>query len=317
MLAESVVAAAQGLQQANVSGLTVTTVGNDPVLAAEACAQADVCLFVMSVYAHEGDDRLSLTLSLLQEAYLDLVLPSAKQSLVVLHLASAVDVSAWVDKCTALLTTGYPGQTDGLALADVLLGVSPPSGRLTLTWPLSAAQLAFSPQQWPGQLSADPCVNECRSLSPRYSTMTYSEGQLFGYRYFNAKNILPRFSFGFGLSYTNFSYSHFALDSSDPSQLSFTCVVANTGSWMGADVVQLYVAFPSRYQQAPKQLKGFAKTLQLNSAESANVEIILIPNQELLVWSTPLQKPVPAVGNFTAFFASSASRVLFEIDFTV
>src|SRR6202007_960875 len=87
----------------------------------------------------------------------------------------------------------YPGQGDGTAIASVLYGSFDPSGHLTVTFPTSLSQVpASTTAQWPGT----------------GGNVQYSEGVDVGYRWYNSKSLAPLFPFGYGLSYTTFSFSN-------------------------------------------------------------------------------------------------------------
>ena len=102
----------------------------------------------------------------------------------------------WLSQVAAVVDAWYPGESNGTALASVLFGRVDPSGHLPVTFPEDLSQVpASSPAQFPG-------VN---------GEVQYSEGIDVGYRYYDANNETPMFPFGYGLSYTNFSYSHLAI----------------------------------------------------------------------------------------------------------
>jgi beta-glucosidase len=110
----------------------------------------------------------------------------------------------WLSQVAAVVDAWYPGESNGTALASVLFGQVDPSGHLPVTFPEDLSQVpASSAAQFPG-------VN---------GEVQYSEGVDVGYRYYDASNETPMFPFGYGLSYTNFSYSHLAIT---PQQVSNT-----------------------------------------------------------------------------------------------
>lgn len=317
-----VVAARQGLasyvaEKNLTKAVEVGFVGDDPLVARLECAKSDVCVVIIQVYTSEGEDRKDLSIGVLQQLYLDAVLSVSKHSVVVIHIASPVLVGPFKDKTDAIITMGYPGQEDGNALAKLLFGERAFAGRLTITWPSSQAQLGFSPSQWPGIPAKDPCINECKRETYDYHEMTYSEKMLFGYRWYDAQSLKPQYPFGFGLTYTTFEWSDFSVLEGN-SSLVFTCTVRNAGSASAApDVVQLYVAYPEMYQQPPRQLKGFQKTLIIQPGGWVQVSIRVVPSRDLMVWNSKLQRPSVASGQFVGYFQSDAAtvrgKVVFEI----
>lgn len=148
------------------------------------------------------------------------------------------------------------GQESGNSIVDVLYGDVNPSGRLIYTI---------------AKNESDYNVGICYTHN-----CTFTEGNYIDYRYFDAYNVTPRYEFGYGLSYTNFTYSNLKINS--PSELSTyptgklsvggyedlwdtvasaSATVQNTGSVDGADVPQLYIEYPKSAKQPVRQLRGF------------------------------------------------------------
>ena len=130
-----------------------------------------------------------------QDELIQKIVAANPKTIVVLE-GTMVEMDSWLDKVPALLQAWYPGMEGGNALARVLFGDVNPSGKLPATFP---KKLADSPAHALGNY---PGTN---------GTVTYAEGLLVGYRWFDAKNIEPQFPFGFGLSYTTFKYSNLKL----------------------------------------------------------------------------------------------------------
>src|SRR5205814_2799670 len=134
----------------------------------------------------------------------------------------------WLAKVPSLLYAWYPGMEGGNALARVIFGDVNPSGKLPCTFP---KRLEDSPAH---ALNAYPGTN---------GTVTYTEGLLVGYRWFDTKKIEPLFPFGFGLSYTTFKYSGLRLVRGEgPNhEVEIEFEISNTGKREGAEVAQVYV----------------------------------------------------------------------------
>ena len=98
----------------------------------------------------------------------------------------------WANEVQAILLQFFPGQEAGNALADVLFGHISPSGKLPLTMPNFENEVQFSQEAYPGVPADNP------------QNVTYEEGLLVGYRWYNHNNVTPKFAFGFGLSYATF-----------------------------------------------------------------------------------------------------------------
>jgi beta-glucosidase len=160
---------------------------------------------------------------------------------VVLIGGAAITVEEWQDKAAAILMAFYPGEQGGAAIARLLLGRANPSGKLPFTVPRDAAQLP-------------PFDN--RSASVAY-------GYYHGYTLADKKGWEPRYPFGYGLSYTTYSYANLALDATaaqEGATVTASVDVTNTGSRPGDEIVQLYVGFPGAKVDRPvKLLRGFER----------------------------------------------------------
>src|SRR5258706_3585447 len=174
-----------------------------------------------------------------------------------------VEMGSWLDKVPSLLQAWYPGMEGGNALAKVLFGDVNPSGKLPATFP---KKLSDSPAHALGNY---PGTN---------GTVTYAEGLLVGYRWFDTKNIEPQFPFGFGLSYTTFEYSNLKLvvDDGTNGLVTVQFEIKNTGAVAGAEGAQLYVHQKNPSLPRPeRELKGFKKVF-LKAGETQTVSIPLI-----------------------------------------
>jgi beta-glucosidase len=202
-------------------------------------------------------------------------------TIVVLNTGSAVTMP-WLSSVAGVLEAWYPGQQDGTAIASLLFGSTDPSGHLTVTFPTSLSQVpASTPAQWTGQ----------------NGTVQYSEGIDVGYRWYNAKGLTPLFPFGYGLSYTSFSFSNLKVGTlTAGGAATVTATVTNTGSRAGADVAQLYVSDPGASGQPPRQLEGFAR-VSLAAGASAPVTFQLT-QQNLQYWNSGSNSWATATGNY-------------------
>lgn len=226
----------------------------DPTLLAEAvvlAGKADIVLLYLGldeVAETEGMDRRNMALGKAQGTLVR-ALSTVNPNLVVVLSGGAPMELPWLDTCKALLYGGLGGQGGAAAMADVLIGKINPSGKLAETWPFAYADTpAF--RYFPG----------------REATAEYREGPFVGYRYYQTAQIPVRFPFGYGLSYTTFSYRNLTVTEKE---VRFT--VTNTGSRPGAEVAQVYVGKGDSPIFRPlRELKGFAKVF-LQPGESRKV----------------------------------------------
>ncbi|KAG8715739.1 hypothetical protein FRC09_016349 [Ceratobasidium sp. 395] len=223
-------------------------------------------------------------------------------TVVVAHSVGPLILEPWVDhpNVTAILWAGLPGQESGNSLVDVLYGMYNPSGKLPYT-------IARAPADYSAQV-----VYKDSSTQPQ---IPYSEGLFIDYRWFDAKNITPRYEFGFGLSYTTFEYSKLNVarakevlaeqliwwdggvggnktGASIESWLhetlfkaSFT--ITNTGKVSGKEVAQLYISPPANAGEPPNLLRGF-EIVDLKPGQSKQVELEL-SRYDLSVWDVERQ----------------------------
>jgi beta-glucosidase len=272
----------QGITAAAPSGVSVTyNAGTSDSSAASAAAAAKVAVVFVSNFESEGSDLTSIDLGTTDDNLISAVAAANPNTVVVLNTGSAVTMP-WLSSVKGVLEAWYPGQEDGTAIASVLFGNSDPSGHLPVTFPTSLSQVpASTTAQWPGT----------------NGTVQYSEGIDVGYRWYDAKGLTPLFPFGFGLSYTTFSYSNLHVGSlTAGGQATVTATVTNTGSRAGADVAQLYVSDPSASGQPPRQLEGFSR-VNLQPGASATVTFQLT-QQNLQYWNSSSNAWATSTGNY-------------------
>ncbi|MDE3067182.1 MAG: glycoside hydrolase family 3 C-terminal domain-containing protein [Verrucomicrobiota bacterium] len=234
--------------------------------AVAAAKAADVVIYVGGLnhrFDREGADRRSFQLSYGQDELIRKIAAANPRTVVVL-LGTPVEMGAWLDRVPAVLQAWYLGMEGGNALARILFGDADPSGRLPCTIPK--------------RLADSPAFADCPATYPGTNgTVTYKEGLLVGYRWFDTKHIQPQFPFGFGLNYTTFKYSGLKLipgGGADGTLVTAQFEIENTGPRPGAEVAELYVHENHPDLPRPeKELKGFKKVF-LKPGEK---EIVSIP----------------------------------------
>jgi beta-glucosidase len=210
-----------------------------------------------------------------QDRLIEAVAAANPNTVVVLNTGEAVAMP-WLGKVRAVLEMWYTGDEGGWAAASLLTGKANPAGRLPITWP----------QRLEDGLATDPAHPE-RASSNTEGRTHYSEGINVGYRWFDHQQIEPLFPFGFGLSYTTFSYSRLAVHSAADGGLDVSCRVRNTGKRGGDEVVQVYVGAPDPapdgVQFAPRALAAFERvTIPVGGVR---VVTLHVPPQRLRYWS--------------------------------
>jgi len=201
----------------------------------------------------EGCDRENMRLPDNQLMLIDELVKTGKHIAVVLFGGSPVELP-FAEQVDAILSMYLPGQNGGTAVARLLFGDDNPAGRLAETWPLTYADVPFGD-------SFGASENE-----------VYRESIYVGYRYYLTANRKVRYPFGYGLSYTAFVWREMQVaDLGDRIQVS--CLVENTGTREGAEVVQLYVKAPESPVWKPKrELRAFVKAF-LKAGEQLRVKL--------------------------------------------
>jgi beta-glucosidase len=214
----------------------------------------------------EGADR-TFVLPPGQDELIQAMAAANKNTIVVVTSGGSVDMNGWLDHVPALIEAWYPGQEGGTALAEILFGEVNPSGRLPATFE----------RRW-----EDNPVHDSYYPAAGTNKVPYKEGVFVGYRGYEKNGTEPQFPFGYGLSYTSFSYSKLSITQGitkggSPefwwAEVSFD--VTNTGKRAGAEVAQVYVGDThSKLPRPPKELKGFAK-IELKPGETKSVKVML------------------------------------------
>lgn len=215
---------------------------------------------------------------------------AGKKVVVILNVCGPIETYNWTDKPDAILNVWLPGQEGGNAVADVLSGKENPSGRLPMTWAWKYADVNTKEDfPLPDEISDELIESALTGFADKRTTGTmrnfdyteYKEGVYVGYRYYTTKGVDVAYPFGYGLSYTTFSYGRPQVGVGSDGGITVSVKVTNSGSAAGKEVVQVYVAAPGKDMDKPsRELKGFAKTRKLAPGESETVEIT-IPYERL------------------------------------
>jgi beta-glucosidase len=224
-----------------------------PVLA-ERAARADVALVTIGRSSGETSDRQvedDFTLTALEQALLRDVAAAfhakGKKVVVVLNVGGVIEVASWRDQVDAILLAWQPGQEGGHALSDVLRGSVSPSGRLATTFPMRYQDVpsarTFPGRELPG---AKILIDSGISFAGKPAEAVYNEGLYVGYRYYETFGVAPAYEFGYGLSYTEFSYGAPRLGATSlADEVKVSATVTNVGKAPCRAVPQLYVGAPA------------------------------------------------------------------------
>ena len=299
--------------------------GTDPASAAKLAASSAVAIVFVNQSTTEGRDVPNLTLPDNQDQLVSAVAAANPHTIVVLETGGPVTMP-WIENVSAVLETWYPGIRGGEAIADILFGDANPSGKLPVTFPKSEADLPHPelpglnlltqppPAPPPGASTPGPTGpgRGGRGQIPPFD-INYTEGLENGYKWFEAEGKQPLFPFGFGLSYTTFSYSQlkvaFNQVASSPvaseEKLTVTFNVRNTGKVAGAEIAQVYISLPPNAGEPPKRLVAWDK-VQLAPGETKPVRLEIEPLL-LSVFSTDKDDWDLLPGEYKVFVGGSSA----------
>ena len=228
-------------------------------------AEGDLAIYVLGRNSGEGSDRYAeegdYELTQAEVALLTALGRSYKKVIVLLNLGGVINAATLkaIPGLSAMLLISQSGNMGGHIVADVLLGKSIPSGRLTDTW-------AEKYMDYPS--SATFSHN-----NGNWNDEYYTDGIFVGYRYFDTFNVKPLYPFGYGLNYTTFTMETLGA-SADEKQVSVTVKVTNTGAFSGREVVQVYGSAPRAGLEKPMQvLCGFGKTRLLQPGQCQELKV--------------------------------------------
>jgi beta-glucosidase len=260
-----------------------------------------LCIGFNSSTETEGADR-TFNLPAGQEELINSIANINKNTIVALTAGGNIATENWLRNVPAFLTTWYPGQEGGTALAEIVFGDINPSGKLPATFE----------KRW----EDNPVFNSYYSPDDK-KAVKYSEGIFVGYRGYEKNNIKPLFPFGYGLSYTTFSYSNLKLSSKNikkGEELKVSVEVENKGLREGKEVVQLYIhSSKSSVQRPLKELKDFYK-VDLKPKEKKTITFT-VKDSALSFYDTKINAWVAEPGEYNILIGSSSQDIILRDSF--
>ena len=261
--------------------------------AVAAAAAADVAVVVVGTNSRvesEGYDRTSLDLPGQQDDLVRAVAAANPRTVVIVNSGSPV-LMPWRDEVAAVLLSWFGGQEYGDAVADILLGLAEPGGRLPTTWPKTMEDV--------------PVLD----VTPVDGLVEYSEGIHIGYRAWLKAGTEPAYEFGAGLGYTTWDLTDLVIDSDTVSEggtVTATVTATNTGTRAGKQVVQVYASRPDSAIDRPvRWLVGFA-AVTAGAGESVTATVP-VPARAFADWSQNGWHYEP--GEFTLQAGTSVSQL--------
>ncbi len=249
--------------------------GADPASAAALAKNADVAIIFAYQWESEGMDLDSLSLPENQDDLIAKVAAANPHTVVVIESGGPVTMP-WADHVSAILEAWFAGSRGSEAVANLIFGDVNPSAKLPITFPKSEADLPHPTIVKPPKVTRDADSKGWRRIAgglPAFQ-LTYDEGVKVGYKWYDAANKTVLFPFGYGLSYTTYSYSNLKVTPGKNPRVSFT--ITNTGNRAGAEVAEVYASLPAAAAEPPKRLVGWSK-VTLNAGESKEVAVEVDP----------------------------------------
>lgn len=280
---------------------------------------ADAAVFVIGRQAGESGDRHvedDFLLTDIERANLEAISSAfraaGKKVIVVLNIGGVIETASWKDLADAIVLSWQPGEEGFAALAGILCGETCPSGRLPMTFPIRYSDVPSS-ENFPYNPEPEDIMGPFKKHRdrgrPNVDFTEYAEKLGVGYRYFSTAGKEVSYPFGFGLSYTVFSYDSISAAVAEDGSAEVRVCVTNRGNAAGKEVVQVYLARPEAavpeagapVTRPALELKGFAKTSLLAPGESQTVTVRIAPyilasfDAESGSWSLP-QEPLFLAG---------------------
>ncbi len=220
--------------------------------------RADVAIVFVGLNHKKGNDSESADKSQLElpNSQTQLIRKTAElnpRTVVVVIAGSPIGMEEWIEEVHSVVLPWYPGMEGGRAIANILFGDAEPSGRLPLTFP---RRLSDSPAHSTGSRRTYP--------GDEQKQVFYDEGIFVGYRWFDQEKIEPLFPFGYGMSYTEFSFNEISSDrdslAGPTDKVTIAVEIENIGEIQGTETIQVYAhADEPSLERPPGELVGFAK----------------------------------------------------------
>ena len=266
--------------------------------AVEVAKNADAVILIVgtnSDWETEGNDRADLSLPANQDTLIESILKANQNTVIVLNSGSPVSMP-WIDKSKAIIQSWFGGQEYGNSLADIIFGKVNPSGKLPTTFPKKIEDTpAFG--CYPGE----------------NSQMDYEEKLLVGHRWYEKKNIKPLFPFGFGLSYTDFSFSNLEIIKNDNYNIECKFEIKNAGMMDGSEVAQCYVSFSNLTKDEPlKTLQSFKKVF-IKKGNTMELKLAL-NKRSFSYWDIQEKNWIVRPGAYTISIGSSSEQIRLKKD---
>ena len=271
------------------------------VEAVEKAKEFDMIIFVGGqnhAQDSEGHERPDMKLPYDQDKLIEELLEVNDNMIVVIVSGSPVEMP-WIHRVKTLVWSWYAGMEGGTATAEVLFGLVNPSGRLPESFPITHMD----------------CSAHCIGEFPGGKTVSYKEGIFVGYRYYDTEQIPILFPFGYGLSYTEFSYDKVEIKQ-EGEEIGVFVTITNCGKIAGKETVQCYVGKnDSKVERPRKELKAFAK-IELQGGETKTIRLS-IKKEELAYYDEIEKSFLVEAGQYQLYVGKSVADICLEESFVI
>ncbi len=284
----------------------------------------DLAIVSIGRNAGEGNDRkidndfnLSDTEKTLIKNVADAFHAQNKKVIVVLNIGGVIEMASWRDEADGILLAWQPGLEGGNAITDILTGKVNPSGKLAVSFPMNYSDVP-SAKNFPGKEFPEKATKNNLGMMQIPAEVTYEEGIYVGYRYYNTFNVKPAYEFGYGLSYSNFTYGNLKLSSSTfKNNITATITVTNQGKFAGKEVVEIYLSAPTNNLDKPaEELKAFGKTKLLKPGETQTLKFTLTA-ADLASFYTDKESWIADAGRYTIKAGASSTDIRLTTSFNL
>lgn len=241
-----------------------------------------------------------------------------KKVVMLLNIGNVIEINSWRNEVDAIVLAWQGGQEAGNALADIILGNVNPSGKLPTSFPMDYVDISSS-NNFPGKELPNGVEEKIGMMSKgKPSEVIYEEGIYVGYRYFNTFDVKTAFPFGFGLSYTSFSYDNILINRESQENAAVVSItITNIGKVSGKEVVQLYLNAPKNTIDKPKmELKAFAKTKLLAPGASETIQFVL-KQKDLASFNTDNSSWIADAGLYHINIGSNIENIRATANFSI
>lgn len=249
---------------------------------------------------------------------------AGKKVVVILNSGGVIETTSWKELPDAILLAWQAGQEGGNSVADILSGKVNPSGKLPMTFPVNymdAASSANFPYDYiidPENISSSSTDNQTKhDPISKVDYTNYEEDIYVGYRYFDTFGKQVSYPFGYGLSYTAFSFNNASIKE-EKGKYTVTITVKNTGNVAGKEVAQLYISAPAtgNISKPAKELKAFSKTklLQPNEEQTLTMAFNL---KDLSSFDNKQSAWITDAGIYNVLIGSSSRDIKQNLQFNI